>query len=65
MLQNPAPDHNFHRGRVQKLPADDIMRLLDLASTDDVDTDDLKALNDAIEANHGAALASLPGLGAN
>ena len=65
MLQNPAPDHSFHRGRVQKSRADPIMQLLDLASADEVDSDDLKAQNDYCEQTHGAVLASLPGLGAN
>jgi hypothetical protein len=65
MLQNPAPDHSFHRGRVRKSPLDRILHLLDLASADDPDLDELRAENDACEQTHGAALASLPGLGAN
>lgn len=60
-----APDHTFRRGRLRTTSTDPLLQLLEAAGHNDVDANSLRAMNDHFEQHHGAALASLPGLGAN
>lgn len=62
---HPAPEPPRYSGRLRTTSTDPIMQLLEAAGYDDVDTDSLRTMNDHFEQHHGAALASLPGLGAN
>ena len=65
MLQNPAPEPPRHRGRLRTTSADRTMQLLEAAADPDADAAGLRALCDDFDKHNGAALASLPGLGAN